>query len=58
MGADDRHLVQHFLEGRAPADDIFEAVLRANFCFEMQLLVFEIAQMLWEDPLLRGSRGR
>jgi hypothetical protein len=42
-GGYDRHLVKHFLEGWAPADDILEAVLRASFCFQMQLLVFEIA---------------
>ena len=42
-GCDDRHLIKHSLEGWAPADDILEAVLRANFCFQMHVLVSEIA---------------
>jgi hypothetical protein len=44
-GCDDRDLIKHFLEGWAPSDDIFEAVLRANFCFHMQLPVCEIADV-------------
>jgi len=32
-GCDDRHLVQHFLEGWAAADDIFETVLIADLWF-------------------------
>ena len=36
-GGNNRHLVKHFLEGWAPADDILEAVVRANFCFQMHV---------------------
>src|ERR1700692_5133117 len=42
-GGYNRRLVKHFLEGWAPADDILEAVVRVNFCFQMHVLVCEIA---------------
>src|ERR1700733_2591372 len=39
----DRYLIQHPPDGRALANDAFEAMLGTNLAFEMQLLVFRFA---------------
>jgi hypothetical protein len=40
-GCNDRDLFQDFLQGCAFADNAFEAVPRADFWFDMKLLVSE-----------------
>jgi hypothetical protein len=46
----DRDLFQDFLQGCALADNAFEAVLRADFWFDMKLLISEPAHI---DKALR-----
>src|SRR5215467_8191347 len=42
-GGDDDNLLQHPLNGWALADDVFEAVLWADFCFDVKILVSDLA---------------
>ena len=52
-GRDDRDLFQHFLEGWALADNVFEAVLGADLWFQIDLLVLR-ARSPWENLFLRA----
>ena len=44
-GCNDRDLFQDFLQSDASDDNAFEAALRADFWFEIKLLVCEIANV-------------